>query len=82
MTEIISVIKKKFHFCGSELVAMKITHTSCFLQEDGTKQFSKNGINDLIEKHKTVLFHNLVIVLGGEELLYSLTQLEPSWASS
>lgn len=61
---------------------MKITHTSCFLQEDGTKQFSKNGINDLIEKHKTVLFHNLVIVLGGEELLYSLTQLEPSWASS
>lgn len=40
-------------------------------------EFSKNEINDLVEEHKAMLFYNLVIVVGGEELLYPFTQLEP-----
>ena len=38
------------------------------------------GFKDFIEKHKAMLFYNLVVVVG-EELVCALTQLEPCLAS-
>lgn len=64
-------------------MAMKITYTlPIFVRVWSRTEFSKNEIIDLIKIYQTILFYNLVIVFGGEELLYSLTHLESCWASS